>query len=325
MNVNSNNIDFGKVAVLLGGSSGEREVSLRSGAAIVQALKIQNVDVHAIDAAVGVIEQLSAGQFSRVFIALHGKGGEDGVIQGTLETMGLPYTGSGVMGSAIGMDKLRSKQIWNEIGLTVIPSVVVKATQVITETAASQMLVKLGKKVMVKPSAEGSSLGIAMAKTTKELLEAISGAAIFGGEVIIEQWINGPEFTVSILGDRTLPVVQIKPAREFYDYTAKYTASGTEYFCPANITKDEENLLKDMALKAFDAINCSGWGRVDFIQNKSTGKFYLLEVNTVPGMTESSLVPIAAKAAKISFKTLVLEILKTSMTQQKIALDIAND
>ena len=325
MNLNSNNTDFGKVAVLLGGTSGEREVSLRSGAAIVEALKEQNIDVHGIDAAQGVIKQLSEGSFTRVFIALHGKGGEDGVIQGTLETMGLPYTGSGVMGSAIGMDKLRSKQIWNEIGLTVIPSIVVKAKQAITETEASQMLVKLGAKVMVKPSAEGSSLGIAMAETSKQLLDAISGAAVFGGEVIIEQWINGPEFTVAILGDKALPVVHIKPAREFYDYTAKYTASGTEYFCPTNLSKEEESLLKDMALKAFDAINCSGWGRVDFIQNKSTGKFYLLEVNTVPGMTESSLVPIAAEAAEISFKNLVIEILKTSMTQQKIDLDIEND
>jgi D-alanine-D-alanine ligase len=325
MNLNSNNTDFGKVAVLLGGTSGEREVSLRSGAAIVEALKEQNIDVHGVDTAKGVIKQLSEGNFTRVFIALHGKGGEDGVIQGTLETMGLPYTGSGVMGSAIGMDKLRSKQIWNELGLTVIPSIVVKAKQVITETEASQMLVKLGKKVMVKPSAEGSSLGIAMAKTSKQLLDAISGAAVFGGEVIIEQWINGPEFTVSILGDKALPVVQIQPAREFYDYTAKYTASGTEYFCPTNLSKEEESLLQDMALKAFDAINCTGWGRVDFIQNKSTGKFYLLEVNTVPGMTESSLVPIAAEAAEISFKKLVIEILKTSMSQQKHTLDIEND
>ena len=325
MSVDSNNIQFGKVAVLLGGTSGERDVSLRSGAAIVQALKEQHIDVHEIDAAKGVIKQLSEGNFDRVFIALHGKGGEDGVIQGTLETMGLPYTGSGVLGSAIGMDKLRSKQIWNNIGLRVIPDMVVKAKQIITATEASQILVKLGKKVMVKPSAEGSSLGIAMAQSTEQLLAAIKGAAVFGGEVIIEQWINGPEFTVSILNERTLPVVHIQPAREFYDYTAKYTASGTKYFCPTNLSKDDVKLLNDMALKAFDAINCHGWGRVDFIQNKSTGKFYLLEVNTVPGMTESSLVPIAAKEARFSFNRLVLEILKTSLTKQHESSGVEND
>jgi D-alanine-D-alanine ligase len=325
MKLNSNNTGFGKVAVLLGGTSGEREVSLRSGAAIVQALKAENIDAHVIDAADGVIKQLTEGNFNRAFIALHGKGGEDGVIQGTLETLGIPYTGSGVMGSAIGMDKLRSKQIWNDMGLTVIPSMVVKAKQTITETEASQMLEKLGGKVVVKPSAEGSSLGIAMAETSKQLLAAISGATVFGGEIIIEQWINGPEFTVSILGDNTLPVVHIQPAREFYDYTAKYTESGTEYFCPTHLAKENEQLLKDMALKAFDAINCTGWGRVDFIQNKSTGKFYLLEVNTVPGMTESSLVPIAAKTAGISFNHLVVEILKTSLSEQNLSLDSEHD
>jgi len=312
MNAVDNRTRFGKVAVLLGGNSGEREVSLRSGAAIVQALAERDIDVHAIDTAQGVIKQLSEGAYDRVFIALHGKGGEDGVIQGTLKTMELPYTGSGVMGSAIGMDKHRSKQIWKGLGLPTIPDHVIKKEQQITETEAAQILVKLGMKVMVKPSAEGSSLGIAKAETPEELFAAIKGAAKFGGEVLIEQWINGPEFTVSILGKKTLPVVYIKPLREFYDYTAKYTASGTEYFCPSNLAKADEDFLKVMALSAFDAINCTGWGRVDFIQNKSTGKFFLLEVNTVPGMTETSLVPIAAKAAGLSFSSLVVEILKTS-------------
>jgi len=315
---------FGKVAVLLGGTSGEREVSLCSGKAIVEGLVDQQVDAYGIDSAEGVIEQLSAGQFDRVFIALHGKGGEDGVIQGTLETLAIPYTGSGVMGSAIGMDKLRSKQIWQSAGLPVIAGESIMADKQITKTEASQILARLGMKVMVKPSSEGSSLGIAKAETPEQLLTAIDGAAQYGGEILVEQLINGPEYTVSILNDKAMPVVHIQPARDFYDYTAKYTASGTQYFCPSNLTKAQEQHLKTIALEAFAVIGCEGWGRVDFICNKATGDFFLLEVNTVPGMTESSLVPIAAKAAGISFSQLVVEILKTSETRECVDKEVVD-
>ncbi|MCP3674674.1 MAG: D-alanine--D-alanine ligase [Gammaproteobacteria bacterium] len=312
---------FGKVAVLLGGTSGEREVSLRSGDAILKGLKEQSVDAYAVDAMDNVIKQLVDGNFDRAFIALHGKGGEDGVIQGTLETLDIPYTGSGVLGSAIGMDKLRSKQVWDSLGLPVIPAEPINAGTKLSVTTAGQLLARLGMMVMVKPSSEGSSLGMAKAETTEGLLKAIDAASEFGGEVLIEQWINGPEYTVSLLGENALPVVQIQPAREFYDYEAKYTTSGTEYFCPTDLTKDEEAELKNMAQQAFAAINCSGWGRIDFIRNKAKGNFYLLEANTVPGMTECSLVPKAAKAADISFSELVVEILKTSESKVEVVND----
>ena len=320
---NDHKINFGKVAVLLGGKSAEREISLLSGAAILQGLKDQAVDAYPVDAGNDVIEQLIAGKFDRVFIALHGKGGEDGVIQGVLDTLGIPYTGSGVLGSAIAMDKLRSKQICSSVGLAVINGESILASQHLSLTKARQMLARLGMAVMVKPSAEGSSLGMAKAETAQQLLDALAGAAKFGGEILIERWIDGPEYTVALLGEKILPVIQIKPAREFYDYTAKYSASGTEYFCPTDLSKGQEATLKNRAKLAFSAINCSGWGRVDFIRNKASENFYMLEVNTVPGMTKSSLVPKAAKAAGLSFSELVIEILKTSITDHQS--EVADD
>jgi D-alanine-D-alanine ligase len=309
---------FGKVAVLLGGTSGEREISLQSGQAIVQGLSEQQVDVHSVDTADGVITQLNDGKFNRAFIALHGRGGEDGVIQGTLETMDIPYTGTGVLGSALGMNKVCSKQIWDAMGLRVIPGESIKSSEILTQMQANHLLTRLGMKVMVKPSAEGSSLGMNQATTVEQLLNALEKAAKYGGETIIEQWIDGPEYTVSLLNGKTLPIVQIKSAREFYDYEAKYSEAGTEYFCPTDLTKEQEAKLKDISQKAFNAIHCHGWGRVDFIQNKATGEFYLLEVNTIPGMTTTSLVPKAAKAAGISFSELVVEILKTSEKELKL-------
>ena len=312
MNAPDNTNRFGKVAVLIGGNSGEREISLRSGEAIVGGLRDASINAYPVDTANNIIEQLVEGKFDRAFIALHGKGGEDGVIQGTLQTLGIPYTGSGVTGSAISMDKLRSKQIWESIGLPVIPAESINASETISITQASQMLARLGMKVMVKPSTEGSSLGMAKAETAAELVDALVGAALYGGQILIEQWINGPEYTVAIVAGKTLPIIQIQPAREFYDYQAKYTSSGTEYFCPTDLTPDEEASLNEMALTAFAAIDCSGWGRVDFIRNKATSNFYLLESNTIPGMTDKSLVPMAAEAAGMSFSDLVVEILKTS-------------
>jgi len=305
---------FGKVAVLLGGNSAEREVSLRSGKAIVKGLKKQSVDAYGIDTADNAIEQIQQGDFDRVFIALHGKGGEDGVIQGALETMEIPYTGSGVTGSAIGMDKWRSKLIWRTLELPVIPAESIKADSSLSIETASRLFEKLGSTLMVKPSAEGSSIGMTKAQTVEQLIAGFKAAARFGGNVLIEQWIEGKEFSVSILNGKALPAIYIKPAREFYDYDAKYKESGTQYFCPTDLTDDEEQHLANMSLEAFDSIDCSGWGRVDFIHDNDSGKFYLLEVNTVPGMTKSSLVPIAAKASGLSFSKLVVEILKTSLT-----------
>ncbi len=303
---------FGKVAVLLGGCSGERDVSLRSGEAVLKGLLELDVDAHAIDTKEGLIEPLVQGNYDRAFIALHGKGGEDGVVQGVLETLNIPYTGSSILGSAIGMDKYRSKQIWQAIDLLTIPAESIPATNAYQKIKASQLLVRLGMKVMVKPSAEGSSLGMNKAENAQQLQDAIVEASEYGGDVLIEQWISGPEYTVGVLNGEALPVVQIQPAREFYDYQAKYETSGTEYFCPSDLSSIEESELKTIAIKAFLAIGCSGWGRVDFIRSKASGKFYLLEANTVPGMTNSSLVPMAAKAKGLSFAQLVVEILKSS-------------
>jgi len=303
---------FGKVAVLFGGTSAERDVSLRSGKAILEGLKQQSVDVYSIDTAEGVLDKLAEGHYDRVFIALHGKGGEDGVIQGALETMGIPYTGSGVLGSAIAMDKLRSKQIWSSLGLPVIPAESVKATESLGLEQATQIFKKLGPTLMVKPSAEGSSVGMTKAETVEQLLDGLGYAAKFGGEILVEKWVHGQEYSVSILNGKTLPAIHIKPAREFYDYKAKYTESGTEYFCPAGLTEQEEDSLASLSLLAFASIGCSGWGRVDFIRDEASGNFYLLETNTVPGMTKSSLVPMAAKASGMRFSELVVEILKTS-------------
>jgi len=306
------NSRFGKVAVLLGGTSGEREVSLRSGAAIVYGLKEAGVDAYAVDTEEGVLAALQQNQFARAFIALHGKGGEDGVVQGTLESLGMPYTGSSVLGSAISMDKYRSKLIWKSKGLLTIPGESFQATDTFSQTKAAQLITRLGMTVMVKPSSEGSSLGMSKATDAKQLQAAVIKASEFGGDVLVEQWISGPEYTVSIINDKALPVVQIQPAHDFYDYQAKYEEAGTQYFCPSNLTKDEEAELKDIALTAYAAIGCSGWGRVDFIRSRASGEFYLLEANTVPGMTETSLVPMAAKADGMKFSELVLEILKSS-------------
>ncbi len=308
----SNKDRFGKVAVLLGGTSAEREISLRSGEAIVNALRNESVDAYPVDARERVIEQLIEGHYDRVFIALHGKGGEDGAIQGALDVMEIPYTGSNVLGSAIAMDKLRSKQIWSFLGYPVIPAVSIRAENKLTQADATKLFEKLGNPLMVKPAAEGSSIGMTKAETVEQLLEGFTIAAKFGGEVLVETWIHGLEYSVSILMGKALPSIHIKPTREFYDYKAKYTSSGTEYFCPSDLTVQEEEQLASMSLSAFDSLNCSGWGRVDYIKDKQSGKFYLLEANTAPGMTKSSLVPIAAKATGMSFSELVVEILKTS-------------
>ncbi|ALU43256.1 D-alanine--D-alanine ligase [Pseudoalteromonas rubra] len=299
---------FGKVAVLLGGLSAEREVSLKSGQAIINALEETGVDVVPFDPAERNLWELKSLQVDRVFIALHGRGGEDGTVQGALEFMGLPYTGSGVLGSALAMDKIRCKQLFESAKLSTARYCVVTAAQEIDTTA---LMAKFGK-VMVKPSHEGSSIGMTQATSAQELQAALTEAFKYDDEILIEQWIDGREFTVAMLGEEALPVIEMRTPRGFYDYQAKYQVNSTEYYCPADINTAYTEQLQVMAKHAFELVGATGWGRVDAMQD-GNGQFYLLEVNTVPGMTEKSLVPMAAKQNGLSFKQLVIRILEQTL------------
>ncbi|MEO2268699.1 D-alanine--D-alanine ligase [Pseudoalteromonas pernae] len=299
---------FGKVAVLLGGSSAEREVSLKSGTAVHNALVESGIDAHLFDPASRPLHELLQGNFDRVFIALHGRGGEDGTLQGALEFMGLPYTGSSVLGSALAMDKIRCKHLFQVAGLRTAPYAVVDKN---AGYDCEAIMAELGH-VMVKPSHEGSSIGMAEANNAQELEAALQAAFKFDDQVLVEQWISGREFTVSILADKALPVIEMRTPTGFYDYQAKYQSSTTEYYCPADLTAEQTSQLQDMAEKAFNLVGAQGWGRVDAMQG-ADGEFYLLEVNTVPGMTEKSLVPMAAKATGVSFAQLVVRILEQTL------------
>ena len=302
----NNNLNLGKVAVLYGGNSAERDVSLNSGNAVHKALTESGVDAVKIDTKEDFIGQLSAHDFDLAFIALHGIGGEDGTIQGMLEFYGLPYTGSGVKASAICMDKWRTKLIWMGLGLPT--PTFIKAESLEALNAFSE---EVGFPVMVKPALEGSSIGISKVKQVSELEAAFHAATNTGSPVLAEQFITGKEFTVAVLDRKALPAIQLKPANEFYDYDAKYLQDDTEYLVPCGLSQDKETELQALAVQAYDALDCSGWGRVDFMQDEH-GKFWLIEVNTVPGMTDHSLVPMAAKAAGISFSELVLSILEAA-------------
>lgn len=293
---------FGKVAVLLGGRSGEREVSLNSGGAVLAALLRSGVDAHAFDPAERPLHELQG--YDRVFIALHGRYGEDGTIQGALELMGIPYTGSGVMASSVGMDKWRTKLLWRAAGLPTPDFALIDAT---SDFAAVER--QLGLPLFVKPANEGSSIGISKVKQAGQLQQAYELAAMSDSLVIAEQFVGGGEYTVGILGDKALPVIRIVPANEFYDYEAKYLRDDTQYLCPCGLAPEKEAQIQAEALQAFRAIGGRGWGRVDFLMDEA-GRHYFLEVNTSPGMTDHSLVPMAAKARGISFDQLVLEILE---------------
>lgn len=297
---------YGKVAVMFGGHSAEREVSLRSGKAVLTALQEAGVAAFAFDPQAQALSTLQA---DSVFIVLHGRGGEDGTMQGALQLLGLPYTGSGVLGSALAMDKIRCKWLFQAQGLPTAPFLVVRPG----DTDFAAMLTQLGGKVMVKPANEGSSIGMSAANTAAELAVAIEKAHQYDQEVLVERWINGREFTIAILNDEVLPIVEMRTPRSFYDYEAKYQANSTEYLCPAPLTAELTAAMQTTALAAFKAVGASGWGRVDLMLDQQ-GQHYLLEVNTVPGMTEKSLVPMAAKAAGYSFQQLVLAIL--SQTQR---------
>ncbi len=304
--INAQQSQIGKVAVLLGGDSAEREVSLQSGEAVYAALKEQGVDVVKIDPAGGLVKQLDQEKVDVTFIALHGVGGEDGTIQGLLEFYGMPYTGSGVMASAICMDKWRTKLIWKGLALATPNFILAQNVAQLTDFAHS-----FGLPLMVKPALEGSSIGISKVKEMNELQQAFNAAKETGSPVLVEQFVSGKEFTVAILNDVALPVIQLKPANDFYDYDAKYIQDDTEYLIPCGLSADKEQELKLLALEAYQALDCKGWGRVDFMQDE-LGKFWLIEVNTVPGMTSHSLVPMAAKSHGMSFGKLVLEILQAA-------------
>ncbi|HRF11151.1 MAG: D-alanine--D-alanine ligase [Candidatus Accumulibacter phosphatis] len=298
--------NFGKVAVLFGGRSAEREVSLNSGSRVLAALRRQGVDAHAFDPAERKLDELAA--FERAFIALHGRYGEDGTIQGVLELMGIPYTGSGVMASALGMDKWRCKLLWRAAGLPVPEYALLDAASDLAQLAAG-----LGLPLFVKPACEGSSIGISKVKRVGDLGAAYAEAARHDSLVIAERAILGGEYTVAILGEQALPIIKIEPASEFYDYEAKYLRDDTAYRCPCGLPENLENELRQRALEAFRILGGRGWGRVDFLMDEAKvsgeSRAYFLEVNTSPGMTDHSLVPMAARAAGMSYDELVVRVL----------------
>ncbi|MCX2890042.1 D-alanine--D-alanine ligase [Pseudomonas sp. LB-090624] len=298
---------FGRVAVLYGGKSAEREVSLKSGAAVIDALTKAGVDVVAIDVGDDLLERLQSEKIDRAFIILHGRGGEDGSMQGLLECLGIPYTGSGILASALAMDKLRTKQVWQSLGIPT-PRHAVLAS----ENDCLQASTELGFPLIVKPAHEGSSIGMAKVNSAQELVAAWQEAAKYDSQVLVEQWIHGPEFTIAVLRGQVLPPIALGTPHVFYDYDAKYIANDTQYRIPCGLDSAKEQELIDLTARACDAIGIEGWGRLDVMQDEQ-GRFWLLEVNTAPGMTDHSLVPMAARAAGLDFQQLVLAILAESM------------
>jgi D-alanine-D-alanine ligase len=305
--------DFGRVAVLLGGTSSEREISLKSGNACLAALLKRGVDAHPFDPKDKPIAELVTRKFDRVFIALHGPGGEDGTLQGALEFLGLPYTGSGVMGSAIGMDKLRTKRLAQAVGIPTTDYMVLRSP-----ADLDNCIERLGLPMIVKPATQGSSVGMTKVEKADQLLGAYQAAAMLEPDVFAEPWITGGEYTVAILQGRALPSIRIETPATFYDYQAKYFRNDTKYSCPSGLSAEAEKHLANLAQATFTAVGAEGWGRADFMMDKA-GKPYLLEINTVPGMTDHSLVPMAARALDISFEQLVWQVLETSFARTVIA------
>lgn len=297
---------FGKVAVLLGGRSAEREISLKSGSMVLAALKSKGVDAHPFDPRDAGLDQLIAQKFDRAFIALHGRFGEDGTVQGALEYLGISYTGSGVMASALAMDKWRTKLLWQAAGVPTPPYELLTQDTDLAEVAG-----RLGLPLMVKPAREGSSIGMSKVASVEKLAPSFELASRYDSVVIAERFIEGAELTCAILGDEALPLIRLETPRVFYDYEAKYFANDTRYICPCGLPREQEQRVQAAALAAFRLIGCSGWGRVDVMLDAS-GQPYLLEVNTVPGMTDHSLVPMAARARGIAFEELVVRILESA-------------
>lgn len=302
-----------KIAVLYGGNSAERDVSLKSGQAIAKGLEEAGFNVTLIDTKTVPLTDLLDNNIDRVFIALHGRGGEDGCLQGALEYLGIPYTGSNVLGSSLSMDKVRSKQIFKACDIPTAAFTIVNKADFAT-LSLENILSELGGRVMVKPANEGSSIGMAQAKTIEQLRNALIEAFGFDRQVLLEAWIDGPEYTVTILGDKALPAIHMETPREFYDYEAKYQSTSTQYHCPCGLDKREESEIQALSIKAFNATGAQGWGRVDIMQNQR-GEWQVLEVNTVPGMTETSLVPKAAKVFGLNFSELVTQILQLSVKE----------
>ncbi|GGA84959.1 D-alanine--D-alanine ligase B [Arenimonas soli] len=304
----TNPAGFGRVAVLMGGTSAEREVSLASGGNVLDALRARGVDAHAVDGIPALVAALVEKKFDRVFNILHGNkgGGEDGVLQGLCEALGVPVTGSGVLGSALAMDKIRTKQVWLALGLPT-PRYVRLAKGAKVQDAARE----LGLPVIVKPACEGSSVGITRVFDEAGLDAAVELATRYPGELLVEQLVTGGEYTVGVLGDVALPSIRIVPAGEYYDYHAKYQAEDTQYLCPG-LAGDDEAAIRRLALAAFRAAGCRGWGRVDVMRD-AAGNNWLLEVNTAPGMTSHSLVPKAAREMGLSFEDLCWRVLETSL------------
>jgi D-alanine-D-alanine ligase len=303
--------EFGHVAVLMGGASAEREVSLMSGNAVLEALVLRGVDAAGFDPAERPLTELVASGFDRVFIALHGPGGEDGAVQGALEWLGLPYTGSGVLGSAVGMDKLRTKRLAGAAGVATPPWMLLSGAADFERAVA-----ELGLPLAVKPASQGSSVGMSRVDAAGDLPAAWRAASALDPVVIAERWITAGEYTVAVLQGEALPAIRIETPRAFYDYQAKYFADDTRYLIPCGLAAPAESALKRMALATFAATGASGWGRVDFVMDES-GQGLLLEINTVPGMTGHSLVPMAARATRIDFADLVWRVLETSFSRER--------
>lgn len=300
---------FGRVVVLFGGNSAEREISLKSGQAVLSALQAAGVDAFGMDVDAHILERLATESINRAFIVLHGRGGEDGSMQGLLECAGIPYTGSKVLASALAMDKLRTKQVWLSRGLPT-PRYAVLSTEADCQQAATD----LGFPLIVKPAHEGSSIGMAKVDDLEALIAAWQTARTYDAQVLVEQWIHGPEFTIAMLCGQILPPIGLGTPHSFYDFDAKYLASDTQYRIPCGLSEEKEAELRDLSVRACEAIGVKTWARVDVMQDRD-GQFWLLEINTVPGMTDHSLVPMAAQAAGLSFQQLVLSILDDSCVE----------
>ena len=304
--------EFGRVAVLFGGTSSERDISIKSGNACLAALVKRGVDAHPFDPRDKPLAELKQRAFDRVFIALHGPGGEDGTVQGALEFLGLPYTGSGVMGSAIGMDKLRTKRLASAVGIPTTDYMVLRSP-----ADLDTCIERLGLPLIVKPATQGSSVGMTKVEKAEQLAGAYQAAALLEPDVFAEPWITGAEYTVAVLHGRTLPSIRIETPATFYDYQAKYFRTDTKYHCPSGLSAEAEKHLANLAQATFTAVGAEGWGRADFMMDKA-GKPYLLEINTVPGMTDHSLVPMAARALDINFEQLVWQVLETSFSRSVV-------
>jgi D-alanine-D-alanine ligase len=304
--------DFGKVAVLLGGDSSEREISLLSGNAVLAALKRRGVDAYAFDPSMVPVQSLVDGKFDRAWIALHGPGGEDGLMQGALEWLGIPYTGSGVLASALTMDKLKTKRVVMGGGYAAPAYAVLSSPADLPGALAA-----IGLPLMVKPASQGSSVGMTKVKAPGEFQRAYAEARAVDPIVFAEAFITGDEYTVGVLQNQALPSIRIQPATEFYDYQAKYFRNDTQYHCPSGLTAPEEAELQAAAMAAFQVTDCFGWGRVDFMRDQTTDKFYFIEINTTPGMTDHSLVPMAARQAGMDFEELVWRVLETSFARTR--------